>query len=76
MMQHPFQALAYPLPRSTRQIRSRTTRGVAVARENSQQHIEVNGDHGPVSRLIGLTTSRPADFMASASHTATFKLPA
>ena len=74
-MQHPFQALAYPLPRSKQQIRSRIMRGVAVARENSQQHIGANGAHGPVSRLIGLTTRTPADFMASASRTATFKLP-
>jgi hypothetical protein len=51
-------------------------RVVAVARENSQQHIQVNGAHGPVSRLIGFATRRPAEFMASASRTAAFKLPA
>jgi hypothetical protein len=49
---------------------------VALARKNSPQHIEVNGAHGLVSRSIGLITSRPANFMASASRTATFKLPA
>ena len=58
-MQHPFQALAYPLPRSKQQIRSRIMRGVAVARENSQQHIGANGAHGPVSRLIGSLRGGP-----------------
>ena len=37
--------------------------------------IGANSAHGPASRLIELATRRPADFMASASRTASLKLP-
>ncbi len=51
-------------------------RVVAAAQENSQQYNGENGAHDPASRLIELVKRRPADFMASASRTASFKPPA
>ena len=61
--------------RPTPQI-SVLSRTLMYERGRTEHPFEKSGAHSSASRLLGLATSRPADLMASASRTASFKPPA